>query len=90
MLKTNNLTKHIIAVQENKYKKGGDAEACRARKRTKAYCRMSRTMTQPCAFLRAKLLQLFFFTVHNLRIESKYEGVRGDSPEGQRAKPAKP
>ena len=30
MLKTNNLTKHIIAVQENKYKKGGDAEACRA------------------------------------------------------------
>ncbi len=32
---------------------------CMARKRTQEYCRISSTMTQPCAIMRAELVWLF-------------------------------
>ena len=63
-----------IAIQINRRTKGGDEELCMARKRTQEYCRISSTMTQPCAIMRAELVWLFVW----FAIETMYAGL-GDS-----------
>ena len=49
----------IIAIQINRRTKGNDAGKCRARRRTKAYWRMSRTTTQLCAYRGVELVWIF-------------------------------
>ena len=49
----------IIAIQINRRTKGDDAGECRARRRTKAYWRMSRTTTQLCAYRGVELVWIF-------------------------------
>ena len=46
----------IIASFRIRDKKGGAGKACRARRRTQAGCRPSRTTTQPCALCTSELL----------------------------------
>ena len=53
----------FLAIQINRRTKGGDEELCMARKRTQEYCRISRTMTQPCAIMHAELVWLFVWLV---------------------------
>ena len=56
----------VIAIQINRRIKGNDADECRARRRTKAYCRMSRTTTQPCAHRGVELVRIFvWFAIRN-------------------------
>lgn len=55
-----------IAIQINRRIKGNDADECRARRRTKAYCRMSRTTTQPCTHRDVELVRIFVWFAINL------------------------
>ena len=58
--------KLIIANQINRRTKGDDAGECRARRRTKAYWRMSRTTTQLCAYRGIELVWIFvWFAIMN-------------------------
>ena len=49
----------VIAIQIDRRTKEGDSAECRARRRTQAYCRMSRTTTQPCAQRDTELVRIF-------------------------------
>ena len=57
-----------IAIQINRRTKGDDAGKCRARRRTKAYWRMSRTTTQLCAYRGVELVWIFVW----FAIDGKY------------------